>query len=55
MPYEKRGSRLTRPWRRVRRWMLTTPDSQIALAMIGLGCLALVVAGVLYYAWQQWG
>jgi hypothetical protein len=39
-----RGPRLTRPYRRLRRWARHTPNGTIALNLIGVGILLVFVA-----------
>ena len=35
-------SRFVHPWRYLHRWFLGTPDRDIAVTFIGVGCLALL-------------
>jgi hypothetical protein len=37
--------------RRIRRWIRTTPDKEIAINVMGAGCVCLLVAGV-YFAFH---
>jgi hypothetical protein len=42
-------SRLVHPWRHLRRWFVGTPDRDIAVTFLGVGCLALLSAALLWY------
>jgi hypothetical protein len=33
----------------MRRWYISTPDRDIAIAFLGAGCIAVLVSGVLWY------
>ncbi|WP_338183429.1 hypothetical protein [Jatrophihabitans sp.] len=42
-----RSSRLTRPYRRLRRWARHTPNGTIALNIAALGLALMLLAGIL--------
>jgi hypothetical protein len=42
-----RGTRIGRPYRRLRRWARHTPNGTIALNLVVLGAALLFIAGVL--------
>jgi hypothetical protein len=50
----RRGNVLTRPWRRLRRWSHRTPNDEVALSMLGLGCLLVIVAGLVFAIDKGW-
>jgi hypothetical protein len=50
----RRRNILTRPWRRLRRWSQHTPNDQLALSMLGAGCLFVIVAGLALAFGQGW-
>jgi hypothetical protein len=55
MTAPRRGSRLTRPWRHLRRWWLRTPTEQAAISMIAVGVILLVIAALIFYLARRFG
>ena len=42
-------TRIAHPWRRLHRWFNGTPDRDLAVSFMGIGCLALLTAAGLWY------